>query len=192
MADLTISGLRALLDADPDIQSLAVGEGLLRELLDAAAERDEALRRVAELEVALEPHGARRLELAKKLAISASNLLRIERDDARRQVAELETDAVELEDRVAELEGLLVQAEDYARDAADAAAVDTADSTDPGDDEDDDKDDDTYWCTPCQMRIGHESHYHCGNCGQVSSMLGHSNLNGGFDCQPEPAEGPGR
>lgn len=190
MADLTISGLRALLDADPDIQSLMVGEGLLRELLDAAAERDEALRRVAELEVALEPDGARRLELAQKLAISASNLLRIERDDARRQVAELETDAVELEDRVAELEGLLVQAEDYARDAADAAA-DTADSTDP-DGDDDDEDDGTWWCAPCGELIENESHYHCGNCGQVSSMLGHSNINGGFDCQPEPAEGPGR
>lgn len=49
MADLTIPGLRALLDADPDIQSLMVGEGLLWELLDAAAERDQLRQQVAEL-----------------------------------------------------------------------------------------------------------------------------------------------
>jgi hypothetical protein len=86
-------------------------------------ERDVALRRVAELEVAVEPEGARRLELAKKLAVSAGNLLRIERDDARARAERLEV--------------LLVQAEDYARGAGSErdeaeslldAAVDRAES----------------------------------------------------------------
>lgn len=74
--------------------------------------------RVAGLEVAVEPDGARRLELAKKLAVSAGNLLRVERDDARAR-------AERAERRVADLEAAASRPT-VVTDAMVAAAVDGA------------------------------------------------------------------
>ncbi|MEX5711883.1 hypothetical protein AB1484_27210 [Parafrankia sp. FMc6] len=104
-AGLTVTALNAALDAMADIGIMAEASVItpqqwadhLAAAEAAIAERTQLRARVAELEIAVEPDGARRLELAKKLAISAGNLLRIERDDARARADAAEKRVAELE-----------------------------------------------------------------------------------------------
>jgi hypothetical protein len=45
--------------------------------------------------------------------------------------------------------------------------------------------DDDGWCDICGEDYSGESHYHCGNCGEVTGMFGHFNPEAeGFFCQP--------
>lgn len=48
-----------------------------------------------------------------------------------------------------------------------------------------DSDDDTdWWCEKCEEYF-YESHYHCGNCDEVSGMFGHWDVQTqGFSCHP--------
>ncbi|EFC80087.1 hypothetical protein [Parafrankia sp. EUN1f] len=109
--------LRALLTAvfpagppdrvDADVLHNAVQEVSALQHTAAAAEAE-----AAELKMAVEPDGRRRLEMAKRLAISAGRLVRIERDDARQRAktAEQERDQLRAEladrrERLARLRG---------------------------------------------------------------------------------------
>ena len=39
------------------------------------------------------------------------------------------------------------------------------------------------YCPVCRYDVGPGSHYHCPNCGEVCSMMGHGDGAGGYSCR---------
>jgi hypothetical protein len=45
------------------------------------------------------------------------------------------------------------------------------------------------YCDMCMTEVGMSSHYHCANCKEVCSMMGHWNFPGeGYSCEKKPDE----